>query len=90
MRNPLAVALRSITLTTAILVASVGTTLAHAGETHADASPGRWSAVGWIGVAAVVALVLVIGLSTRHRPEVPTALPDNRESTGRQVAEQNG
>jgi len=80
MRNPLA--LRSIVLATALLVASFGTILAHAGEPHADTSTGGWAAVGWYGVAAVVAVVVMLGLSTRHRPVAPAAVPDDEEPSG--------
>ena len=82
MRNPLALALRSIELATALLVSSFETILAHAGENHADASPDRWSAVGWYGVAAVAALVVMLGLSTRHRPVESAAVPDDEERSG--------
>ena len=82
MRNPLALALRSIALATALLVVSFGTILAHAGETHADASPDRWSAVGWYGVAAVAAVVVMLALSTRYRPIAAAAGPDDEELSG--------
>lgn len=88
MRNPLALALRSMALATASLVASSGTILAHAGEPHADASSGGWAAVGWYGVAAVAVVVVMLGLSTRHRPAAPDAAPDHEESSGPRVSRQ--
>ena len=82
MREPSSLVLRSIALAAALVVASVGTSLAHAGETHAETSPGGWAAVGWYGVAAVVAVIVMLGLSTRHRPVAPAAVPDDEVPSG--------
>ncbi len=68
MRNPLALALRSIALATALLVASFGTIHAHAGEPHADA-PGGWSAIGWLGLATLLAVFATLWLVSQDRPD---------------------
>lgn len=73
MSGPVKLVMRSGSAATALVAATIDTILAHAGESHADSAAGGWAAIGWYGVAAVVAVVVVFTLLSRQRPAEPTA-----------------